>query len=196
MSNAITLTPALSPQGRGGEQHGFTLIELVVVLMILGMMAAVIIPRVASFSAGDLQRVSRRLSGGIQHLTQESAATKKTYRLYFNLDSNEYWTAILRGSGEVVTVKEDNTITRRTLPDGIEFEDVVTVQHGKVIDGEVFATFHPVGVEAMTIHLKQQATQEGGLDQHYTLQVNPLTGRVTVSDSYLDTYEKQGLYTH
>jgi len=155
--------------------------------MILAVMAALVIPRVASFSAGDLQRTSRRLASGIQHLTQESASTKEIYRLYFNLDSNEYWTATLRKNGDVVDVQPNQIMPRRTLPVGVVFEDLMTIQHGKVTQGEVFSEFHPVGVEAMTIHLQQDSQQ--GFPQHYTLLVNPLTGRVSIKDNYVELHE-------
>jgi len=160
------------------DQRGFTLFELVVVLGVLGIVAALVIPRIQLRSENDLKRTSRRLAGMIAHLTQESASTKETYRLYFDLESDEYWAAIVVGTGDKVTVRE-KIYKRRTLPDGILFEDITTPQHGKVMEGEIFTQFFPIGIEPVTIHLKEA-------EQHWTLEANSLTGRVKVFDRYVE----------
>ena len=142
----------------------------------MGIAAALVIPRIRPASENDIKRISRQLTGIIAHLTQESASTKETYRLYFNLESDEYWTAVVVGTGDKVTVK--NKIKRRRLPDGITFEDILTPQHGVVVEGEIFTQFFPIGIEPVTIHLRQA-------EQHWTLQADSLTGRVKVFDRYV-----------
>ncbi|SRR5579884_404378 len=158
--------------------NGFTLLELMLVVFILGITALLIFPRVASFGAGDLKWTSRHFAGLIQHLAQESSSTKQTYRLYFNLENGAYWVASLRDSGEFVEMT-DPMLARRVLPKEVSFEDVVTPQQGKVNEGEAFMQFYPVGVENAWIHLKQG-------ERKWTLVVNPLTGRVKVYDEYVD----------
>jgi len=160
------------------NDKGFTLFELVVTLVVMGIAAALIFPRIRLTSESDLKRTSRRVAGIIAHLTEESASTKETYRLYFNLDSEEYWSAIVVGTGDRVSVKE-TLYKRRRLPDGIFFEDVVTPQHGMVKDGEIFTQFFPIGIEPITIHLKKE-------EQQWTLMADSLTGRVKVFDRYVE----------
>jgi len=156
---------------------GFTLFELVVTLMVMGIAAALIFPRLRLTSENDLKRTSRRLASIIGHLTQESASTKETYRLYFDLDSDEYWSAVVVGTGDLVSVKTMHK--RRPLPDGITFEDIVTPQRGNVKEGEIFTQFFPIGIEPMTIHLRQA-------EQRWTLEADSLTGRVKVLDHYVE----------
>ncbi len=165
------------------KDRGFTLIELIVVIMIMGMAAFLVVPRISSFRAGELKQTTRHLSSVIQQLTQDSSATKKRYRLYFNLDSEEYWVMSVaervRESDQSIFLFENPRGKRIRLPEGILFEDVVTAQKGKVASGEVFSEFYPIGIESMTIHL-----QEG--ESHFTLVANPLTGRVKIFDHYLN----------
>ncbi len=165
------------------QDTGFTLLELIVVIMILGMTAFLVIPRISAFHAGDIKRTSRHLANVIQQLTQDSALSKEQYRLYFNLDTDEYWTVLVqekfRETDRSVFVEEKQIGKRNRLPDGILFEDIITAQKGKVTQGDVFSEFYPVGIEKIIIHLN-----EGGAK--WTLTANRLTGRVAISDRYLE----------
>jgi len=162
---------------------GFTLIELIVVIMILGMTALLVVPRIGSFRAGEMKRTSRHLASVVQQLTQDSSSTKERYRLYFNLDTDEYWTVSVKESFKqeenIIFLTEEPRGKRSRLPAGIVFEDVITAQKGKVTEGEIFSEFYPIGIESMIIHLKEG---EAGL----TLIANPLTGRVKMSELYLE----------
>lgn len=173
--------PRLS--GGGADSHiekrgGFTLLELMLVVTILGILAMVIFPRISSFGTGNMKWTARHLAGLIQHLAQESVSRKKTFRLYYNLENEAYWSAVLEENREFVPTG-DPLAPRRVLPKGISFEDVITPQQGKVREGEAFTQFYPVGVEKSWIHLKQG-------DRVWTLVINPLTGRVKVFEKYVE----------
>lgn len=163
---------------------GFTLIELIVIIMILGMTAFLVIPRISAFHAGEMKWTARHLANLIQQLTQDSALTKERYRLYFNLDTEEYWTVLvqesIRESDQVVVLSEKQMIKKNRLPTGISFEDVITAQKGKVAAGEVFSEFYPVGIEPFTIHLAEGESK-------WTLVANPLTGRVKMFEEYSES---------
>jgi len=162
---------------------GFTLLELMVVISILGIMAAMILPRVSAFGAGRIKRETRHLSGIITHLTQESSFTKQTFRLHYDLEARAYWVSVLQENREFAPAS-DPLVARRVLPEGMRFEDVMTQRHGKVREGEAYTEFFPMGVEKTTIHLK-----EG--ESIWTLAINPLTGRVKVSDRYIEFQERK-----
>ncbi len=164
---------------------GFTLLELMVIVSILGITALMVFPKISAFGVNSGKTETRRLSRLIQHLAQESLATKNYYRLYYDLEEEAYSVRILQGR-EFVPVS-GGLITGRKLPDGLVFEDVVTFRHGKVQDGEVYTEFFPLGVEKTTIHLKE------GDDAVWTLIVNSLTGRVKIFDSYIEKIERTGL---
>lgn len=160
-------------------QHGFTLIELILVVFILGTAALLVAPRLSSFGAGSLKGASRHFAGLIQYIAQESSVTKQSYRLYYDLRKGAYWVAVGQEAGEFVSYVEtsDPLMGRRLLPKGISFEDVITAQQGRVTEGEAFTQFYPVGVDKSLIHLR-----EG--EERWTLEINPLTGGVRVYSEY------------
>lgn len=168
----------MSKAGTWNRRAGFTLLELMLVVVILGITALFVLPRLSSWGSGDLKSTSRHFAGLIQYIAQESSKTKQTYRLYYNLENGAYWVAELEENGEFKEMT-DPLVARRVLPRNIAFEDVVTPQQGKVDRGEAFTQFYPVGVEKSWIHLKAG-------ERKWTLVINPLTGRVKVFDQYVD----------
>lgn len=76
------------------RRNGFTLIELVVVLALISVIAAIVLPRVDPFlPQRRLKSAARMLSGTISLAYAEAIAKNKTYRLYFELESDRYWIA-------------------------------------------------------------------------------------------------------
>ncbi len=186
MNRAEKIRRPISKAGtlnRLDQDAGFTLLELVIVIFILGILALMIFPKISAFEVNKGKGITRHLSGLIQHLTQESAATKKTFRLQYDLDKSSYWVEVLQGNREFAPATGP-LASGRKLPKGLLFEDVVTARHGKVSDGVAFTEFFPLGVEKTVIHLR-----EG--EQVWTLMVNALTGRVKVFDRYLEKQERE-----
>jgi len=179
----------ISKAGTSTKKHrddaGFTLLELMVIVSILGITALMVFPKLSAFGVNSEKAATRHLSRLIQHLAQESLATKNYYRLYYDFEEEAYSVKILQGR-EFVPIS-GGLIAGRKLPDGLVFEDVVTFRHGKVQDGEAYTEFFPLGVEKTTIHLKAED------DTVWTLIVNSLTGRVKVFDSYIEKIERTGL---
>jgi len=157
---------------------GFTLLELMLVMVILGITAILVFPKLSAFGAGDLKRTIRQLSGMIEHLAQEASFTKQTYRLHYDLEDMSYWADMLQDNREFGELS-DSLVKRRKLPEGIVFQDVITPRHGKIESGKAYTVLFPMGVEKSTIHLKKE-------NRIWTLVINPLTGRVKVTDRYVE----------
>lgn len=166
------------------DNAGFTLLELVIVITILGIAAVMVFPKFSAFGLNKGKSSTRHLAGLIQHLAQESVATKKEFRLYYDLEEEAYFVKIRSGRQFIPT--SDVLISGRALPKGMSFEDVVTPRHGKVQDGEAYTTFFNLGVEKTVIHLRDG-------EEIWTLMINGLTGRVKVIDRYVDKYERSAL---
>lgn len=146
------------------KKHGFILIELLAVLFVLALMAAVIMP---SFSSprDTLRKEAGTLSSTIRSLNETSISKKVKSRIEFDLDSRSinWMDGTETGSSEYSTLK------------GVELPTRGLVKKGKLI---VF--FNPSGNnEHMTVYL------EDG-QEHIDVIFNPISGRTKVNGPYTD----------
>ena len=82
------------------ESNGFTLIELAVVIAILGVMIALVAPRLGELGEANLKRSARHLTGMIRFLHEEAQAKKTVYRLMFDIQEGRYWAEALTPTSE------------------------------------------------------------------------------------------------
>ncbi|GAB4334001.1 MAG: hypothetical protein Kow0099_05940 [Candidatus Abyssubacteria bacterium] len=79
-------------RSRGHASRGFTLIELVMVMAIISVIAAIVLPRLDPFvPQRRLKSAARLLSGTISLAYGEAISKNKTFRLYFDADKGTYW---------------------------------------------------------------------------------------------------------
>ncbi len=166
------------------QDAGFTLLELVIIITILGITALMVFPKLSAFNINKGKGATRHLVRLIQHLAEESAATKQVFRLHYDLEENNYSVKVLQGR-EFIPFS-DSLASGGKLPKGLSFEDIITPRHGKVLEGDAFTEFFPLGVEKTVIHLKDG-------ERSWSLMINGLTGRVKVFDEYVDQYERTPL---
>lgn len=160
-----------------GAQAGFTLIEMMVVIVIVAMAAALVIPRLPAPEATKLRNSARNLASGIRFLNDQAVITKKVFRLQLNLSENSTRIVQLSAGGEELT-PDDRFMSRRLVDEGIVIEDVTVPRLGSVTEGEVAIPFGPGGnSDGITIHLK-------GGEKHYTVIAYPAGGRVKVLEGY------------
>ncbi len=163
------------------KSAGFTLIEIMVVVFLLGAFFSVAMPRV--FKTGDmsLRSASRGLVTTIRYLYSKSVFEKRIYKLSFDIDAGEYWVEVLQGNQ--FTSGEGSGHGRKKLPSEVSFNDIQTERtQGKVGSGrDAFILFLPTGiVDSAVIHLRT------GKDNFFTLSTNPYTGATKVFDKYVE----------
>ncbi|MDA8098065.1 MAG: prepilin-type N-terminal cleavage/methylation domain-containing protein [Nitrospiraceae bacterium] len=152
------------------KSKGFTLIELAVVIVVLGLMVSFVIPTFGELTGANLRRSARHLTGTIRYLRDEAEAKKEVVRLRFDIQNGRYWP-------EIMVVNEDRTVEFKRLSSEVAgeaglsgnttFRDLRVGSH----PDDPYILFTPDGwVEKAFIHLRD------GEGKDFTLVVRPLTG--------------------
>jgi prepilin-type N-terminal cleavage/methylation domain-containing protein len=164
----------------GGCNHrGFTLVELVVVMLVIGIIAAVAMPRVSGMlDRQNMRRTINVVRGTVRYLQARAALTKRTYRLTLDLDNQVMSACYLT---EESCQKEHNRVLRDyEFPPTVQVLDLVNLAGEKIQEGEVSTHFYPSGnAEPSVIHLSGSGTER------MTLMIEELTGRLKVLDGYV-----------
>ncbi|MBI5182569.1 MAG: prepilin-type N-terminal cleavage/methylation domain-containing protein [Nitrospirae bacterium] len=164
------------------SDRGFTLIELIVVIALIGIFLFFAVPKFGDLSESDLKRNIRHIIGTVSYLRDEAVMGKRNLRLNYNIAMGEYWaTEIIEGDGQSEAKKfESIFINKNRLYGNTRFKDIIVPEHSSSID-EFFTNFYSGGwVEKTIIHLRE------GEDRYYTLIVMPLTGKVKVYEGYIE----------
>jgi general secretion pathway protein H len=73
------------------KNSGFTLIEILVVVAILGMLMSGAVYGLRAVAKSDLRSTSSKLAGAIRYCFDRAITTGSYYRLVLDLDGNKYW---------------------------------------------------------------------------------------------------------
>ncbi len=169
---------ALYRTGRSHFDGGFTLIELVVVIVILTVVALLVYPKLPSSGEGDLRSSARSLAATIRYLEDLAVTGKSPYRMRFNLGDSTVEVRKIGSDGTEETAG-DVFLRRELLAGETRIADVVTSRLGKTSVGELSLDFGPDGLqEFVSVHLQSPK----GL--YYTVQAYPRSGRVKVFENY------------
>jgi general secretion pathway protein H len=167
----------MAPRSRSGFSPGFTLMEMVVVIVILGLAAMLVFPLLPSTDAANLKDSARRLATVIRYLGERSVTTKTPYRISLNMGDDTVTVKKIMNGEE--TTPEDPFFSRGILDDGVSIEDVEIQRLGKLGEGTVKVDFGVSGLgDFLVVHLK------GAKGGHFTVTALPYGGRVEVLEGY------------
>jgi general secretion pathway protein H len=163
------------------HSKGFTLIELTVIIVILGVMLSLIIPRLGELGEANLKRSARHLTGMIRFLRDEAQAKKVNFRLRFDVAEGRYWTEVFTFNLSEKTAEfrrySSEMGTEGSLSGQTTLRDVKVASH----PDDPYIEFSPTGwVEHSLIHLRD------GDGRDFTLLVNPLTGNTELREGYIE----------
>jgi prepilin-type N-terminal cleavage/methylation domain-containing protein len=163
---------------------GFTLLEIMVVIIIIGTIMAIAIPKMNDMFETNLKSTIRKLAGAVQFCFNESVIKQTPLRLNFDLVTGEYWLSYLSVNGQTGEFVDtpNEMFDHQKLPSGVFLKDMATPHsQEKRTEGTDFISFFPTGyAEKAVLHL---SSRDGRV---FTLVVKSMTGRLTVYDREID----------
>ncbi len=189
---------------RATDARGFTLIEMVAVLVVIGLLFTLALPQFRERTHADLKRSAISLAATIEHVFHQSIFRHETLRLTYDLASSSYWLDRFmdpasvdddpggeeggeidgeEGTGngdeeaDVPHYVADRSILPEPvkLPAGVIITSVETQYIEETTEGEAYTHFFPDGyVEPTVIYMADRRGAE------YTLYASPVSGRVKV----------------
>ena len=171
---------AALPRGRAARlraNHGFTLLELSIVLFIMGLVIALAMPHFGGLPSAHLKSESRRLAGRATYLYQRATSDRMLMRLTFDLDTNSYYVSRLDPYANEPLFQQDSQpgLAPVLMPIGVRLRDVTVEGIGTITRGTANCMFYPEGyVDATVVHLMDDS---GTI---FTLSFNPSSGRVAI----------------
>ncbi len=145
---------------------GFTLLELVLVILIISLATALIMPSFLDIGEGRLKTEARRLGGALRYVYDEAVGKKEVYIFKLDID---------KGSWEIEGSREKRGAA---LKGNVEIADVIIPSLGKISKGEVIIEFGPLGpAEQITLHLRKDKSE-------YSVIFNHLNGRTKTLEGY------------
>ena len=160
-----------------GPGNGFTLIELIVVISLMGLMLFFTLPRLGDNPfLDDSKQSSRWLMGKVQSLKESAIRDQKQYSLHFDLDSDRIWETNESMSPEDI---EDAALNRSySLPEELRIMDIEYPQKGKIYSGQAEINFYRAGyTDKALVHM-----QEG--DSYLSFLIEPFLSNVQFFESY------------
>lgn len=108
----VTTSGRVCARGRARARSlpGFTLLEIGIALVILGLMLAIAVPSINAISGAELKKTTGMLQGLMRDTYSRAALSGNTHRVVFDLEVGSYW--IEATEGGVVMKREKLSLTR------------------------------------------------------------------------------------
>ena len=159
------------------NNRGFTLLELIVVMVLIALTLSLVVPKFSNFLYTDQLKVAaRKLVGLINQSSQLAQRHQVPYLLRYIEDERRF-----------VVEPEQNEARRNALKDGLHLAESITVQdlwswYGGTRSSAAFVIrFTQKGyVEPTVIHLRDESGQE------VSVVLSPFLGKVQVVGNYVE----------
>jgi prepilin-type N-terminal cleavage/methylation domain-containing protein len=164
------------------REQGFTLIELTVVVVIIGLTMALTMPRFRySLLSDNLKASTRRLATLITSLSKESVQEHKDYLLFFDLSGNWYWTENPGMTEEGRLIAREQAVS---LPGGVRLLDIKKKGDEIRTTGEIPIMITKKGyIQPATIHLGSDSGRV------FTLYLKTFAGKAEILEGYVELEE-------
>ncbi len=160
-----------TPSHHDSSGHGFTLIELILVILIISLSAALMMPSFWKSDEGALAAEAKRIGNTLRYLYDEATGKKLDYVFTIDLDNDEWG------------FKSDRETRSFTMKKNIVFKDVLVPSLGEVSSGQLEILFSPLGPqEPVTLHILKESSE-------FTIKFNHLNGRAKIIEGYSTSRE-------
>ena len=158
------------------NRRGFTLVELVIVIVVLSLVSLLSLPLLSNRGEGDERLVVRRLAGTVKQLYNEATLTRDEHLLVFNFSRNSVTTFRLRSR---VGGTETEPFGRELILEPLKLTQIDVEGKGSFRTGQVSVRVLPLGwMEQTRLFVMRRNGTEIELD------FSPLTGSVTINDEF------------
>lgn len=162
------------------SRAGFTLIEIMVVMVIIGMVMMLILPRLPSSEQENLKISARTMASTLRYIQERAATSRTGYYLILAPGTESVKIFELGGDGSGKEPSEP-LLQKSPVKEGIIVADVRIPRLGKVIDGQLRLDVGVGGVrDFITIHLR---SPDG---KFWTVMAFPSGGKVKAFEGYLE----------
>lgn len=162
----------------GNSRQGFTLLELIVVLVLIGLLLVVTVPTLRNNLIDDpLRSTGRKLIGYIGGVRERAIREQQSYLLYIDMDENRLW--YVRESDDKNDEAEPPEKGTLHVDTSVDLANVWTKTQGSVNGGlaEIWVSRQGY-LDKMLIHL---GNDDG---EALSLQVFPFLPDIEVLDGY------------
>ena len=168
------------PHGRFTNQHGFTLLELIIVCLLITVSLAFSVPNLRQALVIDqLAANSRKVIALIKEVRNLAAQKQQPYLIYFDLDRKKIWY-----QQDVPASKEEknyeNPHPSIQFPSSVRIQDLQIGTAEKKSSGEVIIWVNKQGyLEQTILHLADDQ------DNVISLRLSPFYSTIKAYDTYI-----------
>ncbi len=169
------------PTGTSSKSQGFTLVELIVVIVILALIGMISVPLLFNRLAGDERASLRRIAGTVKELYNEATLTRDEHQLEFDLDRHTIKAYRLRTVAADRVEKEP--FRREIMLAPLTLQQIEVEGKGIFRSGQVTVRIFPLGWMEQT---RLYARYADGRD--FQLVFSPLTGTTRIEETESAVY--------
>jgi prepilin-type N-terminal cleavage/methylation domain-containing protein len=160
------------------EGDGFTLIEIVVVMALIGIMLFIVVPNFQHLLTNDTRKASQWILLQVPKQKSQAVSENQVYALHVDIDKNRLWFSNSFMSDEDQLAAMEQGLK---LGDKIRILDVLYSNEEGINGGETLIFFYPKGYSDRAIlHLEEK---DG---DRLSFLFEPFLNQVGMTDGYVD----------